>query len=212
MDCLRVDLPAVGQGSQDADFAAGVDAIDVGGGVALSVAERLRLLQRLGEGAVFAAHLGEDEVGGAVEDALDVVDLVGAQALVQRPDDGDAAADARLKQQLDPVFAGQLQQFGALLGDQLLVGGDDALAALQAAFDKAVGRVKPAHYLDDNLHLRVADDLVKVKAELILPGQLGMRAAQVNPFDVQRAAGLALDAVPVFIKDLDNAGTDGAAA
>ena len=46
---------------------------------------------------------------------------------------GMPAADARLKQQLDPVFAGQLQQLGALLGDQLLVGGDDALAALQAA-------------------------------------------------------------------------------
>ena len=78
---------------------------------------------------MLAAHLGEDKVGGAVEDALDVVDLVGAQTLVQRPDDGDAAADACLKQQLDPVFVGQLKQLGALLGDQLLVGGDDALAA-----------------------------------------------------------------------------------
>lgn len=92
---------------------------------------------------MLAAHLGEDKVGGAVEDALDVVDLVGAQALVQRPDDGDAAADACLKQQLDPVFVGQLQQLGALLGDQLLVGGDDALAALQAALDKSVGRSSP---------------------------------------------------------------------
>ena len=72
--------------------------------------------------------------------------------------------------------------------------------------------MKPAHHLNDDGDFRVVQDGVKVIAELVLPGQLGTRTTQVNIFDVQRATCLALDALTVFVKDLDHAGTDRSAA
>ena len=46
-----------------------VEALDVGGRVGLGVAERCRLLQRLGEAGAGGVHPVQDEVGGAVDDA-----------------------------------------------------------------------------------------------------------------------------------------------
>ena len=49
---------------------------------------------------------------------------------MQRADDGDAAADAGFKQQIDLVLAGKCEQLSALCGNQFLVGGDHALVVL----------------------------------------------------------------------------------
>ena len=56
----------------DRRLGAGVEALDVGGRVALGVAEALRLGERVGVVGVATArvgHLGEDVVGRAVDDA-----------------------------------------------------------------------------------------------------------------------------------------------
>ena len=53
---------------------------------------------------------------------------------------------------------------------------------------------------------------VKVIAELVLPRQLGTRTAQVDILNIQWAACFALDALTVFVKDLDHAGTNRSAA
>ena len=112
----------------DRRLRAGVEALDVGGGVALGEPERLRLGQR---GAVVGAllgHLGEDEVGGAVDDAHHAADRLAAQALAQRADQRDAAGDGGLEQQVDAGVVGGGVQLGADVGEQLLVRGDDRLA------------------------------------------------------------------------------------
>ena len=131
---------------------------------------------------------------------------------MQRTDDRNAAADTCLKQNVDVVLTGGRQQLGSLLGDQLFVGSSDALAVLQAGADHLKGGMHAAHHLDNDVDFRVVCDGVKVKAELVLPGQLRMRTAHIEVFDVQLTAGFALDAGAVFIKDLDHTGTDGAAA
>ena len=52
-----------------AALAAGVEALDVRGGVALGVAQPLRLGERVAVAPALLGHLGEDVVGGAVDDA-----------------------------------------------------------------------------------------------------------------------------------------------
>lgn len=80
----RIDVGAERQRGEDADFAAGVLALDVVGGVALGIAELLGERERAVKGDALAEHLGQDEVCGAVEDAGDLLDAVGRQAHVQR--------------------------------------------------------------------------------------------------------------------------------
>ena len=122
------DLGAERDRGDDRRLGAGVVALDVGRRVALGVAQLLGLGER---GAVLGAllgHLGEDEVGGAVEDAHHAGDRLAAQALAQRADERDAAGDGRLEQQVDAVGVGGGEQLGADVGEQLLVAGDDGLA------------------------------------------------------------------------------------
>ena len=90
---------------QDGQLVGGVGAVHVQGRIGLGVAELLGLGQGVLIGAAVLAHAGEDEVAGAVEDALQRQDLIGGQALGQGGDDGNAAADAGLEGD-GPVHAG----------------------------------------------------------------------------------------------------------
>ena len=146
---------AEGEGGEDADLAAGVVPLDVGGGIAFRVAELLRHFERLVKSHLVVDHFGQDKVGCPVEDAGDLADLIGGQALVHGADDGDAAPDARLKKEIDVVLPRDVQKLGALRGDKLLVGGDDAFAVLQQAFDIIKGRRKAAHHLCNDRNFRI---------------------------------------------------------
>ena len=75
----------------------GVDAFDVEGRIGLRVAQALRVFQHLIEPGTLFAHLGQDEVAGAVDDAGDPLDAVGGQAFAQRLDDRDAAGHGGLE-------------------------------------------------------------------------------------------------------------------
>ena len=76
-------------------------------------------------------HLGQNVVGGTVEDTCDLSDLICCQALMHRTDDRNTAADTRLKEIVDIVRFGDLQKLGAFGGNQLFIGGNNAFAVLQ---------------------------------------------------------------------------------
>jgi len=59
----------------------GVYTLDIEGRVGLGVAERLGLGQHLVEARAAVAHLGQDEVAGAVDDAGQPLDIVGREPL-----------------------------------------------------------------------------------------------------------------------------------
>ncbi len=88
---------AEGDLRQDGQLVGGVGAVDVEGRVGLGVAAPLGLGQRLGVALALLGHARQDEVAGAVEDALQRQDLVGGQALGQGGDDRHAAGDAGLE-------------------------------------------------------------------------------------------------------------------
>ena len=73
LDMHRVerDRPAERQRRQDRQLVRRVDAVDVERRIGLGVAQLLRIGEHLGEFAAALAHLGQDVVAGAVEDAGD---------------------------------------------------------------------------------------------------------------------------------------------
>ena len=139
--------------------------VDIGGGIPFGIAELLSQGQRVLEAHALLDHLGEHEVGGAVEDTGDLIHLVGREALVDRAQDRDAAAHARLEQEVEVAVFRDLQQLVPLGRHQFLVGGDDAFARLQAAFDEFIGRMEAAHGLHHDADIRVVQDIVEILSE-----------------------------------------------
>jgi hypothetical protein len=56
---------------QDGQFVGGIPALNIVGGIGLSIAQFLSLLQRLAESRALLGHPGENVVGGAVDDGVD---------------------------------------------------------------------------------------------------------------------------------------------
>src|SRR5208283_5107806 len=96
------------------------------------------------EGRAVLLDLGEDVVAGAVEDAEQGFDAVGADAFPQNGVNRDAAADRGLQAQADAALGGAAPDVEAVQGDQLLVGRDDALAVGDGALDDLAGDARSA--------------------------------------------------------------------
>jgi hypothetical protein len=129
VDRVEARAAAERQGRQQRQLVRGVDAVDVEGRIGLGVAQALRLGQHVGELAPGLAHGGEDEIAGAVKDAVDAQDAVGGQPLTQRADDRDAARDRCLVPQLRAGVLGQPRKLVAVQRQHRLVGRDHGLAA-----------------------------------------------------------------------------------
>ena len=137
---------------EDRQLVRGIDAVDVEARVGLGKAQRLRLGQHLGEVAALGLHLGQDEIAGAVEDAIDAVDAVGGGAVAQALDHRHAARDRRLELERGARGLGGLGEFEPVMRHHRLVGGDQALAAGQRrARQRQRGAVRPADQLDHDI-------------------------------------------------------------
>ena len=122
-----------------------VDAFDVERRIGLGIAQGLRLREHGGEVQALVAHLAEDEIGGAVDDAGHPFDAVGRETLAQRFDDGDADRHRRLVRHRHAMLPRGREDLGAMLRQQRLVGRDHVLAcAMAASTQSRAGPVPPA--------------------------------------------------------------------
>src|SRR6185295_13523598 len=198
----------------DRRLGAGIEALDVGRRVAFGESQRLGF----GEGdavvGAFLGHLGEDEVGGAIDDPHDSRDGLAAQALAQGSDDGDATGYGGFEQQIHAGVVADAEQFGADVGQQLLVGGDHGLARLQRRGDQLARRLDPADYLDDQVDRGIGYDRVSVAGEHAF-GQIDIAfAAEVANGDrthLEAHASTGFDGGLLRHHQIDEGGTDVAA-
>jgi hypothetical protein len=165
LDALVDDLVEVhgrgeGEAREDRHLRGGVAARDVVGGVGLRIAQLLGLAQRLLVRDAAARHLGEDVVGRAVDDPVDALDVRRGKRLLQDPDHGHDARDGALEAQLDAVLARARPQLLAVLGEQLLVRGDDVAAGAHRAQHEVAGGLDAADQLDDQLG--VGEDALEI--------------------------------------------------
>ena len=211
-DLVRQQVPAVGDGGEDAQLPAGVLALHVGGGVLLGVAVGLGTREGLGKGNMVLDHAGEDIVGGAVQNAADLQDLIGGHALAQGPQDGDAPAHAGLKEIDGVVLGGQVQQTAAVGGHQFFVGGDHALALLQGPLGEVQRSAHAADGLHDHVDLRVMLDDGEVLHKMLRKGAVGEVPHVQDILDFNELVGFFLDAGAVAGEDLRHTGADHAEA
>ncbi len=119
-DVLQAHGRAEGQAREDRHLRRGVATGDVVGGVGLGVAQALGLGERLRVGAP-GGHLGEDEVGGAVDDPVDALDRGHGERFLEHAHDRHGARDGGLEAQAHVLLAREREQLLAVLGEQLLV-------------------------------------------------------------------------------------------
>ena len=151
-DRRGVDLGAEGERRENGELVGRVEAADVESGIRLGVAEPLRLGETDVERQVVGLHPGKDVVAGTVEDAGNAPDRVADQALAQRLDDRDAAADSRLEKELPRVRLGQRRQPQPVRGEHRLVGGDHREAPRQSRLDRLeCDAIGPADQLDEHV-------------------------------------------------------------
>src|SRR6202163_2830577 len=84
----------------------GVMTVDVERRIGLGITKALRVLQAFGERQSFLFHPGQDVVAGAVEDAVNAIDVGTGEAFAQGFDDGNRSADRRLEIQRAAMFFG----------------------------------------------------------------------------------------------------------
>ena len=149
-------------------------------------------------------HVGEDVVGGAVDDAHHPADAVAGERLAQRADERDATAHRRLEQDVDARALGGLEQLATVGGDELLVRGDHGLAAHERFDDEAPGRFDAA----DDLHHDVDVGIVDHRRGVV--GEAPARQRQVavlgevvhrHPGHLERHPGARLDHVGVVVDE-----------
>ena len=189
----------------------GVDAFDVEGRVGFGVAQLLRLLEHGGEVEALVAHLGQDEVGGAVDDAGQPVDAVGGQAFAQRLDDRDAAGHRRFERDHDALGLRGGKDFVAVHGQQRLVGGDHVLAVGDRLQHQRARLVVAADQFDDDVDFRIVDDVERVGDDLdfaagALLGALEVAGRDGHHFDA--ASGAAADFFLIAFEDVERSAAD----
>ena len=187
-----IHMLAKGQGSQNAHLAAGVMALHIGGGVLLCKTVGLGQRQCICKGHILLDHLGQNKVGGAIENTGNALNMIGRQALSHGTNNGNTAAHGRLNQIIYIVGFGTGQQLRSLLRHQLLVGGDHALAAGEQLHGKVKSRVHPAHGLCHDLDLRIIQNIVKILGKERLVLVAGKLPQIQNPRQLQRLTAGAL--------------------
>ena len=190
-------LGVEGKARQDGKFIRRVVALDVGGGVRLRIAERLRVFEHRAIIGAFARHAGQDVVGGTVDDAGQRRDDVCLQPVDEGADDGNAAHATCLKVQPRVGAARRRFQFVPVLAEQFFVGRDDGLAAVQCRQNETARRFDAADHLDDDIDVGIADDFGNIV------GNAAFLDAQIERFlavDLQHALDGDVDVLGTAIK------------
>ena len=194
---------------QNADLAARVNPLHIGGGVCLGIALGLSFLQSLLKGDAALDHAGQDIVGGSVQDAYDLFDLVACQALVQGTQKRNGAADTGLKQVVDILLFGDGQQFLAVSCNQLLVGSDHMLAGQQSPPGEFQSYLGAANGLNHHFHFGVILNDGKILDHQMLIGIVLKITDIQNILDSDLLADFLNNAVVVHMRYMRQTGTQG---
>ena len=211
MHPLEIERHAECDRGEDGELVRGVHPLDVERGIRLRVAEPLRLAEDVGERGAVVAHLGQDEVAGAVDDPRQPLDPVPGQPFAQRLDDRDPAGHRGLERHHHPVPVRGLEDRVAVHRDEGLVRGHHVLAAFDGFEDEPAGGIGAADELDDHVDGWIPDDLARIGGQ----EDPGRRADPLlverpcrRPRDHHVASGPARDLLAVAFQHVDGAAAD----
>ena len=92
----------------------------------------------------------------------DPFDAVGGQSLAQRLDNGNATGDRRLERDHHALFLCRCEDFGAVRGQQGLIGGDDMLAIVDGLQYQLFRNRIAADQLDHDIDIRIRYNFIRI--------------------------------------------------
>jgi hypothetical protein len=192
-----------------------IDAFDVEGRIGFGIPQTLCFLKHVVKRQALVAHFGQDEIGRTVDDAGCPFDAVGGQAFTQRLDDGDATGHGRFEGDHHALLLGRGEDFGAMHGEQRLVGGNDMLAIGDGLHDHFLGHAIAADQLDDDVDFRVIDQRKSVVGNS--GSATGHQFGQLDIFvghgsNLDRTSGAAGNFLRVALENSPGTTADGADA
>ncbi len=196
---------------QDRDLGRGVETVHIGGGIRFGESALLRFRQRARVVETVLGHPREHVVGGSVDDAVDRLDLVAHEAVLERVDDRYAAAHARLEQDVDTLLGGSIHHLAAVCGHERLVRGDHGLAGAERVKDHLACHARTADEFHDDVDPRVPDDVCRLGGEAVRPQPelrcaRGVAVGALHERDVH--AGARTELPGVALEDLHDAAAD----
>ena len=156
-----VDVGAQGVHGDDYQLEERVVSLDVERGVALGESQGLGLRQGVGIGVLVVEDAREDVVRRPVENALHFEQQVVVVVLLEVADHGDRAARRGIVEQGDAPRLLDVDQLREVVREHRLVARDDGNAAQQGALDDPVCGLRVVDDLDDQVDVRVLEDLVR---------------------------------------------------
>ena len=159
------DAGVEGEGGEDSGFGCGVVAFHVGGGVGFGVAESGGLGEHIVVGGTGGVHGVEDEVGGAIDNAGDGLDLVASEGAAERPNNGNGCGDGGFEVKVDAGLVGGFGEFGGVGRDEGLVGGDNGFAAAEGTEHEFARVVDAADDFDHEVYVVAFDEAAGVVGE-----------------------------------------------
>ena len=136
---------------EDRGLGGGVVALYICCGIGFGIAQTRGLGQGLRVIGAGGSHLGEDVVGGAVDDADHAFDLVTGHRTAQWADHRDRPGHRRLEVQIGAGGIRGVREFVGVLGEKCLVGGDDGLSLSQCVEEEGSWHVDATHEFDDDV-------------------------------------------------------------
>ena len=157
-------------------------------------------------------HTRENVIACAVEDAENLLHMVGGEAFAKGLQAGDAAADGRFEPDIDAVFLRGGEKLLSVGGKQRLVGGDDGFLVLESFENERFGDGRAADEFDDDLYIRIFNDIHGVRSQHAVRDFHAAirRDVQIrNTCDDRREANPLADELRVFLDGFDDACADG---
>ena len=202
----RIDAQgnAKGQGCQYHQFMCGIGAIDIKSGVSLCVPQLLCLREHVLEGASFGAHLGQNKVTRAIDNARHLGHRIGGQRFTQHLNDRYTPRHSGLVADLHPGRFCHCNQFIAVLSNQCLIGGHNMLALLNSQLDQIVGDGCAADQLYQHIDVGVSGYVEYIATDTGLSIiMVGVLASRTDMTHHHRLPGSRQQGLGVISQDLN---------
>ena len=153
-DRVKIEARAERQRSQNRQLVRGIDPVDIKRRVSFGIAKRLRIGEHRAKIARFGFHRGQDVIAGAVENAVDLYDLVGRCTFAKPFDHGNSTCNRSFIFECSACTLCSLSQFKPMVSDHRLIGSDESAAVRDCAACKDERRaVAAADEFDDNIDI-----------------------------------------------------------
>ena len=165
MDIIDRHLGMECERGKDRDLRRGIMTFDICSRICFSESESLRFLQDiLVLGALFI-HLGQDVVGGSIDDTHHARDAVAYDRFTERPKDRDRTTYCCLVIEVYAIGTCGSEYLCAVCGKERLIGSDNRLLRIERLQDQRASRLDPTHDFDDDRNARICDDRWEIGGE-----------------------------------------------